>query len=297
MYKIKQLFIIGLLASSINHNFTSIKANEITTSFDENVANISYFADQNSLTVSRLDTSVQIQLLNDTFTKTSPFSNDFKSKGYLNISENSVISSQENGIGVEITSVINVTENGLLPIQIVSNNTFINDLEYGSIKIVNEDNFQIGLITKPVLKNTNGDEITAQYVIRDGAVQIELLESIEENSQVIIIYTIYPQYKFSDFFYSSGWINRNGEISLSIEVNKNGNGWYIPSSSTDILDTSWSLLYYKHSGDQYWYNVQGLFHQYDCHYSFVWAIKTQWNIEPWRPNVGYSATVQAGCNP
>ncbi|WP_336082308.1 DUF2599 domain-containing protein [Nocardia sp. SSK8] len=44
----------------------------------------------------------------------------------------------------------------------------------------------------------------------------------------------------------------------------------------------------------------GMFDQFRCHW--VWARmvapdKPSWNIEPWRPDVGYPATVAANCNP
>ncbi|MEV0685118.1 DUF2599 domain-containing protein [Nocardia sp. NPDC050378] len=44
----------------------------------------------------------------------------------------------------------------------------------------------------------------------------------------------------------------------------------------------------------------GMRDQFLCHW--VWARmvapdKTSWNLEPWRPAVGYSATVSANCNP
>ncbi|MBF4996065.1 DUF2599 domain-containing protein [Nocardia sp. BSTN01] len=44
----------------------------------------------------------------------------------------------------------------------------------------------------------------------------------------------------------------------------------------------------------------GMYDQFECHW--VWARmvapnKPSWNLEPWRPAVGYQATVQAMCNP
>lgn len=39
-------------------------------------------------------------------------------------------------------------------------------------------------------------------------------------------------------------------------------------------------------------------HQYLCHIdSQVARVKPSWNLESWRPNVGYPATLAAGCNP
>lgn len=40
--------------------------------------------------------------------------------------------------------------------------------------------------------------------------------------------------------------------------------------------------------------------QFYCHWDFARLVepaKTSWNLEAWRPDVGYAATVQAECNP
>ncbi|MGY4099452.1 DUF2599 domain-containing protein [Nocardia sp. R16R-3T] len=47
-------------------------------------------------------------------------------------------------------------------------------------------------------------------------------------------------------------------------------------------------------------DTPGMRDQFICHW--VWARMVQpdkesWNLEPWRPAVGYQATVQASCNP
>ncbi|GEM35122.1 hypothetical protein NN3_61290 [Nocardia neocaledoniensis NBRC 108232] len=47
-------------------------------------------------------------------------------------------------------------------------------------------------------------------------------------------------------------------------------------------------------------DAPGMRDQFICHW--VWARmvapdKPSWNLEPWRPAVGYSATVSANCNP
>ena len=44
----------------------------------------------------------------------------------------------------------------------------------------------------------------------------------------------------------------------------------------------------------------GMYDQFLCHWNFARVVepaKPSWNLEPWRPAVGYSATVAALCNP
>ena len=44
------------------------------------------------------------------------------------------------------------------------------------------------------------------------------------------------------------------------------------------------------------YEGQKYYDQLKCHYDFA-PFKVPWNLDSWRPNVGYPATVAAGCNP
>ncbi len=52
----------------------------------------------------------------------------------------------------------------------------------------------------------------------------------------------------------------------------------------------------KFSGSPYWKNTRGMINQLTCHLAIA-REKDKWNLEPFRPYVGYAATVAAGCNP
>lgn len=44
----------------------------------------------------------------------------------------------------------------------------------------------------------------------------------------------------------------------------------------------------------------GMYDQFLCHWNYARVVepdKPSWNLEPWRPAVGYNATVAALCNP
>ncbi|KAA0023659.1 DUF2599 domain-containing protein [Antrihabitans cavernicola] len=63
------------------------------------------------------------------------------------------------------------------------------------------------------------------------------------------------------------------------------------------------------AGDRAWSEViaaepsadtPGMHDQFFCHWVYARLVqpdKPSWNLEPWRPNVGYQATVAAQCNP
>lgn len=59
---------------------------------------------------------------------------------------------------------------------------------------------------------------------------------------------------------------------------------------------SWSTVYNKFYTDPNWRNTAGMKDQYNCHYSLS-INKSIWHLEPWRPNVGSTATIIAKCNP
>ncbi|MQY30466.1 DUF2599 domain-containing protein [Nocardia aurantia] len=47
-------------------------------------------------------------------------------------------------------------------------------------------------------------------------------------------------------------------------------------------------------------DTPGMYDQFECHWQWARLVapaKPSWNLEPWRPAVGYQATVAAGCNP
>ena len=64
----------------------------------------------------------------------------------------------------------------------------------------------------------------------------------------------------------------------------------------------WNELYskYKNIGRGIKKNLNGMRDQYICHQQIV-AIrapnKASWNLDEYRPDVGYAATVNAQCNP
>ena len=54
-----------------------------------------------------------------------------------------------------------------------------------------------------------------------------------------------------------------------------------------------------HSGDRYWKdgnNTRGMRDQIICHLAEL-SGKAEWNVEPGRPDVGYTETVRRKCNP
>lgn len=61
-------------------------------------------------------------------------------------------------------------------------------------------------------------------------------------------------------------------------------------------NAAWSTVNLVFNGSANWKNTAGMKDQFMCH-SYFAKSKNPWNLEPWRPNVGYAETVKKRCNP
>lgn len=92
------------------------------------------------------------------------------------------------------------------------------------------------------------------------------------------------------YIQSGQWIYRFNEWTLEL----------IPTTcGREIGPNDTAYMFYeiakKFSGSPYWSNTRGLINQLTCHLQIA-RTKNEWNLDPWRPYVGHSATVLAGCN-
>ncbi|PQP04066.1 MULTISPECIES: DUF2599 domain-containing protein [Pseudomonas] len=89
---------------------------------------------------------------------------------------------------------------------------------------------------------------------------------------------------------SAQWVYRDYQWSFSITPTPCARK--TPPEGTPFL---WDELSRDYSNSRYWKNTHGMRHQLICHLAIA-RDKPQWNLEPWRPDVGYSKTLEAGCN-
>lgn len=88
------------------------------------------------------------------------------------------------------------------------------------------------------------------------------------------------------------------------ETNYQFNEWrlsLVPTSCGRTIDSSeTAYMFYeivkKFGQNEHWTNNRGMINQLTCHLAIA-RNKDTWNLEPWRPYVGYDKTVAAGCNP
>lgn len=107
-----------------------------------------------------------------------------------------------------------------------------------------------------------------------------------------------PVKPYSTYFNSTKWITRDGKVSLSI--NFKPNGMYpssLPNANAATAENAWKVLYNRHKNDSKWKNTSSMYNQFICHAATIGKRKNPWNIEPYRKDVGMSATILKGCNP
>ncbi len=104
---------------------------------------------------------------------------------------------------------------------------------------------------------------------------------------------------FSDYFTKVEWINRNGEISLSIYPTEKlfGKTYNNPNVLMAHVDYAFSLLKNQYSSSSYWNNADSMYAQFHCHAMFAGENKIPWNIEPWRTESNLTNVIAAKCNP
>lgn len=180
----------------------------------------------------------------------------------------------------------------------------------GGVVILDEVGEVKGTIAKPQGFDQRGTSVEATLTVDGDEVSLHIA-----GAQDLVVADLYfgllprsssaarsVSYYFPSDINSVGWINRGGEVSLSIDVN-----WLArpairyqilraAGSYNVVLDkTPYAYLngrpYTRASADS-----TKMLWQYQCHVE--WALwKTPWNIEPHRNPPSYAYTVAKGCNP
>lgn len=161
---------------------------------------------------------------------------------------------------------------------------------YGNI--YNKEGYSIGLVSVEALKNKDNINLTT-VITKDNIFRLETSSKLNEDIELQIKF---KSTNFNTYFSDSEWIRRGNIESLSL-VHKFDlkNTYDIGLESITRIDI-WDKILVKHSKDIKWSNTEGLKNQLQCHFDFA-KDKSEWNIEPFRQNVGYISTLLASCNP
>lgn len=199
----------------------------------------------------------------------------------------------ETDLGVRESIIINdKIENQHLNITFTSgSDNWVQVEDDNSLIFFDGNNEMIGAANKLIVTDANNDLINVNARIINNVVRYD----IDDRNAVYPLYgdiEIYGSDDFSQWFSKGEWITRDGKISLSLTHT----GWAYLGISTGPITWSWNTVVNKFSSSSNWYNAQGMQEQYQCHVNFA-AAKNPWNLEPWRPAVGYIETTKKECNP
>jgi hypothetical protein len=158
----------------------------------------------------------------------------------------------------------------------------------GSAMILDADQAPLGGIEAPVAFDAQHRAVATHIEIQDG----ELVQVIEHAAS-----TVYPvitsYYLGFDLIASASWIHRSQGWTLSVDPTgwlRTNCGGYVPGSA------AWDELYSKYKNHGLNTNLGGMRDQLICHVQIA-CFKDRFNLDEWRPDVSYPATVAALCNP
>jgi hypothetical protein len=193
------------------------------------------------------------------------------------------------GIEGGIRQVINIKNNEAptaynFPIEIQKGYSFkLNNK--GGVDIINNKGQIESAILSPWAKDAEGKDIKTWYTLDRNI----LTQHIDTTNAIhpILADPVYC----SQYVSWSGWIRRGSEESLSIIPTSCARAWGGDNLSGGFLEVH-TKSGRRWSGSRY----NSMFNQYRCHVDIA-PLKDRWNLEEFRPNVGYIRTLAALCNP
>ena len=206
---------------------------------------------------------------------------------------------------------VSVTESGVQLAAVIGSAEAPSDLTYGlnlpsgaqasvqsdgAVLITADDEATLlGGIGIPWATDASGRSLATHYEIV-GDTLVQTVETTPETQYPVVA----DPYLFVDLISSASWVYHTG-YGWTLQVAPTG--WAranAGSYSVGVYD--WNELYskYKNVGRGIKSNLGGLQDQLICHQQVV-AIasptKSTWNLDEWRADVSYAATVNARCNP
>lgn len=166
----------------------------------------------------------------------------------------------------------------------------------GSIELVDTMNNPVAAILKPWAIDNAGTPVDTKYII-NGSTIIQTVLHQNKNYTYPIIAD--PSAQYNKWFSGTKWVKNPAGWTLSVDPSASLiNSLYEKkgSATASVTNTSWNVLYNQHHSSSHWKNTNGLKDQYKCHV-YNAPNKSKWNLDTWRPDVGYLKTVLHACNP
>lgn len=171
------------------------------------------------------------------------------------------------------------------------------------IIIVDKESKLLGIFAEAWAKDANGKEISTSYEIRDGA----LVQRVDHKQQGVQYPVVADPYFGLDLTKSAEWKNTEDGWTLYVTPTLFARQSAFNTISAPDFTYRLGLLGWAEIREKYGdvgrgikTNRAGMRNQWVCHQQFVGIVdsdKDTWNLDEWRPEVSYGATVRARCNP
>jgi hypothetical protein len=159
----------------------------------------------------------------------------------------------------------------------------------GALSILASDGSLLGGIASPWARDAKGHAVATSYSVTGS----KLLQTVEPTAG-----TAYPivadPYFFIDLIDHATWYYHSG-YGWTFQVSPTTWG-RVNSGAYAIGAFAWDELYTKYRDRGLNTNLNGMRDQLICHWQFAFY-KSTYNLDEWRPDVGYPQTVNSSCNP
>jgi Protein of unknown function (DUF2599) len=152
----------------------------------------------------------------------------------------------------------------------------------------------LGGLAAPWAKDRTGKNIPTRYSIRGNRV-VQIVDHRQAGAQYPV--TADP-WLWKDLISSASWAYDSPNRSWTLKVSPTGWARSLGGglSSYSVGSAGWNELYSKYKSRGLTVDLGAMRDQFICHEQFAW-LKSTWNLDEWRPDVSFSATVGAFCNP
>lgn len=169
----------------------------------------------------------------------------------------------------------------------------IQTLANGGLVFADSDNSLLGGFAAPWAKDSDGRSVPTHYEIRSNTV----VQIVEHKSGDFKYPVVADPYLGVDLIDHAEWVHHDPD-GWTLEVTPTE--WARSNGSSYLVGTwGWDELYARYQAGLTT-NLSGMRDQYICHQQIVAVYapdRPTWNIDEWRPDVGWLETINSSCNP
>lgn len=180
------------------------------------------------------------------------------------------------------------------PVDVPAGGTIVASAD-GALAVTSKEGVVLGGIAAPWARDARGGEVATHYDVRGTTV----VQVIDHRAAGLAYPVVADPWLGQNLIASAKWVGAGRQWTLQVVPTQwariNAGGFLVGAAGWDELYAK-----YKNVGRGIRNNLAGMRDQFICHEQFV-AIRTpnkpSWNLDEWRPNVGYPQTVAHQCNP